>query len=303
VKSSTLKKVQGVAIFLVFLALLLTVLHYYRGGKGQKASQDLRSQQSEFNKRNWLNKISFELNSEDLQASLDRMNQLVSNYALHTDKREIKGNYGVFVFSLEKGRLNALRRELGKIGTIGSEVEAVDTSLVNTNAEIETANLLSYEKDLSELDKIRVPSDAELRRKESLRAQIRRSQQKLDDLKRSDSYLVYVSVIPHGKRISAIRSVSDIGAYFLKTLGFMFVAAILVYYGTRLLMYLLALMGFKGITGKGGMFSPYQYGGYSSYQGRYYSSRGYGRSSKRRVKRVYKDKVTTPREGEEKPEE
>lgn len=61
-------------------------------------------------------------------------------------------------------------------------------------------------------------------------------------------------------------------------------------------MYLLALMGFKGITGKGGMFSPYQYGGYSYYSGRYYSSKGYGCSSKRKVKRIYKDKATTPRE-------
>lgn len=290
------------AIFLVFLALLITVVHYYRGDK-RKHSVDLRSHQAEFNKRNWLNKISFELSSNDLEASKSKMDQLLDSYALHRDKREKEPGYGVFVFSLEKGRLNALRNELSKIGTIGSEVETVDTSLVNTNFEIETANLASYEKDLAELDKIRVPSDAELRRKESLRAQIRRSQQKLDDLQRSDSFLVYVSLVPQGGKSSVIGGVKDLAVYFLKVLGLLFVASILVYYGTRLLMYLLALMGFKGITGKGGMFSPYQYGGYSSYSGRYYSNRGYGRSSKRRVKRIYKDKVTTPREGEEKPEE
>ncbi|HPV14163.1 MAG TPA: hypothetical protein PL126_00770 [Candidatus Cloacimonadota bacterium] len=300
-KSSTLRKVQGVAVFLVFLALLITVYHF-RGGKGQH-SVDLKKPQSEFQKRNWLNKISFELSSGDLKASLDKMNQLLDSYSLRTDMRDIKGNYGVFVFSLEKSRLNALRNELSKIGSIGSELEVVDTSLVNTNVEIESANLASYEKDLAELDKIRVPSDAELRRKESLRDQIRRSQQKLDDLRRSDSFLVYVSLVPSGKQTSTIRSVGDMAIYYLTVLGFLFVTSILIYYGTRLLMYLLALMGFKGITGKGGMFSPYQYGGYSSYSGRYYSSKGYGRSSKRKVKRIYKDKATTPREGEEKPEE
>ncbi len=288
-KSSTLRKVQGVAVFLVFLALLITVYHF-RGGKGQH-SVDLKKPQSEFQKRNWLNKISFELSSGDLKASLDKMNQLLDSYSLRTDMRDIKGNYGVFVFSLEKSRLNALRNELSKIGSIGSELEVVDTSLVNTNVEIESANLASYEKDLAELDKIRVPSDAELR------------QQKLDDLRRSDSFLVYVSLVPSGKQTSTIRSVGDMAIYYLTVLGFLFVTSILIYYGTRLLMYLLALMGFKGITGKGGMFSPYQYGGYSSYSGRYYSSKGYGRSSKRKVKRIYKDKATTPREGEEKPEE
>lgn len=301
-KSKTLKKVQGIAIFLVFLALLITMFHVYRGGRKQQQSVDLRAQQSDFQKRNWLNKISFELSSGDLQASLDKMNELVNRYSTHTDKREIRSGYGVFVFSLEKTKLNALRSELNQIGNIGSEVEIVDTSLVNTNTEIESANLASYERDLAELDKIRVPSDAELRRKESLRSQIRRSQQKLDDLKRTDSYLVYVSLLPFGKKVGTFRSVGSIGIYFLSVLGFLFVGAILVFYGTRLLMYLLALMGVKVGSG-GGLISPYGYTNYGSYAGKYYSSRGYGRSSKRKVKRIYKEKDPSKDREEQKPQE
>lgn len=69
-------------------------------------------------------------------------------------------------------------------------------------------------KDLAELDKIRVPSDAELRRKESLRDQIRRSQQKLDDLRRSDSFLVYVSLVPEPNK-PAPSEVSAIWRYLI----------------------------------------------------------------------------------------
>lgn len=293
-RPTTLKRVQGVAIFLVFLALIWTIYYYYSSGIKRKSTVDLRSQQTEFQKRNWLNKISFELISSELQASLDRMNEVVNHFSTQTDKREIKSGYGVFVFSMEKIKLNSLRTELSGIGKIGSEVELVDTSLVNTNEQIENANLASYEKDLAELDKIRVPSDQELRRKESLRAQIRRSQQKLDDLKRSDSYLVYVSILPHGQKLGFLKNASSIGIYFFSVLGFLFVAAILIYYGTRLLMYLLALMGIKGF-GQGGITGPYQYGGYGSYQGKYYSRSGYNRG-KRKVKRVYKEKESTPNE-------
>ncbi len=297
-KSKSLKKVQGIAIFLVFLALLITIFHVYRGGKKQQRAVDLSAQQANFEKRNWLNKISFELGSSDLQASMDKMNDLVDNFATHTDMREIKAGYGVFVFSMEKPKLKQLRSELSKIGTIGSEVEMVDTSLVNTNAQIESANLASYEKDLAELDKIRVPSDVELRRKESLRAQIRRSQQKLDDLQRMDSFLVYVSVLPHGTKVDVVKIISSVGLYFLSVLGFLFVGAILAYYGTRLLMYLLALMGVKGL-GSGGLLSPYGYGNYGSYRGRYYYSSG----RKRKVKRVYKDKDPSKDKEEQEPQE
>ncbi len=292
-KSTSLRRVQGVAIFLVFLAIVATI-YQYKGKGGAPKPVDLKSQQTEFQKRNWLNKVSFNLLSSDLQGSIQKMNELVSSYGTQTDKREIQSNYSVFVFSLEKTKLNSLRTELKQMGNIGSEVESVDTSLVNTNVEIETANLASYEKDLAELDKIRVPSDPELRRKESLRAQIRRSQQKLDDLKRSDSYLVYVSIVPAGKHSSSIKSLGSIAMFFFKTLAFLFVAAILIYYGTRLLMYFLALMGVKGL-GSGGLTGPYQYGGYGSYTGKYYSRSGYNRG-KRKVKRVYKDKESTPKD-------
>jgi len=300
VDKKTKKRVQGVSIFLVFLALAITIFEYSKTQARGGSSVNLKSYQTEFRNQRWLNKASFELSSANIQASLQKMNQLVGASSERTLKREIRSNYGVYMFSLSKAGLDQLRQQLGQIGNIGAEVEMVDTSLVNTNYENEAANLASYEKDLAELDKIRVPSDAELRRKEAMRAQIKLTKQKLDDLQRGDSFLVYVSVVSVARSSNAVTTVRSLVLIFLKWLGICFVGLILVYFGTRLLMYLLAMMGIKGL-GMSGVGGAYQYGGYTGYASKYYSRYGYGRG-KRKVKRVYKEKEPSSDSKESEPE-
>jgi len=70
------------------------------------------------------------------------------------------------------------------------------------------------------------------------------------------------------------------------------VGAVLAYYGTRLLIYFLSALGVKGV-GAGGLGSSYRYGGYGGYYNRYYNRYNYGHG-KRKIKRIYKDKKTTP---------
>lgn len=292
----TKRRVRGVAIFIVFLALGVTIFQFTRSlGKGT-GGIDLKPHQRDFNKQRWYNKASFEISSQNVQASLIKMKSMVDGSKDGFQKRETKPNYGVYVFTSAKKDLERLRTQLSEIGTIGSEVETVDTSLVNTNYENEQSNLASYEKDLSELDKIRVPSDQELRRKESLRAQIKATQQKIEDLQRSDSYLVYVSIVPSKQGASLTSSISKFVTQFFLYLVFCFVGVVLIYYGTKLLMYLLALMGVKGL-GMSGVGGSYQYGGYSGYASKYSGRYNYGRG-KRKVKRVYKDTESTPKEEE-----
>ena len=285
------KRVRGVAIFLVFLAMAITIFEYAKVQARGGSQVNLKSYQTEFRNQKWLNKVSFELSSQNIAASLQKMDELSNAPGNRTLKREKRSNYGVYMFSLSKPALDNLRQQLGKIGNIGAEMEVVDTSLVNTNYDIEAANLASYEKDLAELDKIRVPSDPELRRKESLRVQIKLTQQKLEALQRGDSYLVYVSIIPALKSSNAMSTVRSLVTIFFKWLGICFVGIILVYFGTRLLMFLLAMMGVKGL-GMSGVGGAYQYGGYSGYASKYYSRYGYGRS-RRKTKRIYKEKESS----------
>lgn len=296
----SMKRVRGVAIFLVFLALAITIFEYSRIQSRGGSSINLKPHQTEFKNQRWLNKASFELSSPNVKESLKKMNEMVAASSERTLKREIRPNHGVYMFSLSKSALDNLRGQLDKIGQIGAEVETVDTSLVNTNYENESANLASYEKDLAELDKIRVASDAELRRKEALRAQIKLTKQKLEDLQRGDSFLVYVSIVPALRSSNAMTTVRSLVTIFFKWLGICFVGLILVYFGTRLLMMLLSMMGVKGL-GMSGVGGAYQYGGYTGYASKYYSRYGYGRG-KRKVKRVYKDKNESADKQDSEPE-
>ena len=268
--------------------MAITIFEYAKIQAQGGTQVNLKSYQTEFKNQKWLNKVSFELSSQNIAASLQKMDELAGAPGNRTLKREKRGNFGIYMFSLSKQGLDNLRQQLGKIGNIGAEAEMVDTSLVNTNYEIEAANLASDEMALAELDKIRVPSDTELRRKEALRAKIRITQQKLEDLQRGDSFLVYVSLVGAVKSSNAMTTVRSLVTIFLKWLGICFVGIILVYFGTRLLMYLLAMMGVKGL-GMSGVGGAYQYGGYSGYASKYYSRYGYGRS-RRKTKRIYKEK-------------
>jgi hypothetical protein len=82
--------------------------------------------------------------------------------------------------------------------------------------------------------------------------------------------------------------VKNLTMMYLFWLGIFAVGMVLVYFGTKLLMYLLAALGVKGIN-TSGLGGSYNYNGsYSSY-GRYNSRYG-SNSSKRKVKRIYKDK-------------
>jgi len=286
------KRVRGVAIFLVFLAMAITIGVEYKSDRSpDNGKADLKSYQTEFKNHRWLYKASFELSSASLEDAVLKMNKLVDKFQQQHIKRVKGPNHGVYIFSLDNTKVSSFKKSLAEVGNIGTQIETVDTSLVNTNYENETANLSSYEKEFQELEKIRVPSDVERRSKEALRAKIKLTLQKLDDLRRGDSYLVYVSILPTPKNSNMMTTIRRMVVNFLKYLVFCFVGLVLVYFGTRLLMFLLAMMGVKGL-GMSGVGGAYQYGGYSGYASKYYSRYGYGRS-RRKTKRIYKEKESS----------
>jgi hypothetical protein len=269
--------------------------------KTHKSVNDLsfKPSRDEFNRMKWMNKAVFELGSTNIPKSIASMDALVRSITPKPIRRESKGGFGIYTFSVPGSVYPSLRDRLAKTANILSEAEMQDTSLVNIDANLETSTLASLTKDLEEMDKIRVPTDHDQRQKEVLRAKIRDTKAKLENLKTTESYLVYATLKPIVKSNTLISSVKTMGITFLKWLAIFFVGMVLVYYGTKLLMWLLGMMGVKGISA-GGVGSSYQYGGYGNYANKYYSRYGYG-GSHRKVKRVYKDKRTT--ETEENPPE
>jgi hypothetical protein len=64
-------------------------------------------------------------------------------------------------------------------------------------------------------------------------------------------------------------------------------------------MYFLSALGVKSSGGGGGgLGGSYNYSGYGRYYSRYYNRYNYGHG-KRKIKRIYKDKKTTPVSEEE----
>ncbi|NLK50477.1 MAG: hypothetical protein GX294_07500, partial [Candidatus Cloacimonetes bacterium] len=147
----TRSRVRGIAIFVVFLALGITLFNFFKSNKPASGA-DLRPHRSKFDKRKSLNKASFELNTNNFKNSIDKLDQ----YSGERPDKRIEGNLAIYVFSMQKRELDAFRKDIANIGTVKMESQTVDTSLVNTNVGNEEAKLASYKKDLAELEKIRI---------------------------------------------------------------------------------------------------------------------------------------------------
>lgn len=308
----TKRRVQGTAIFVIFLAAALSLWLTFRGGS-QTPKFDFKDSRYQFRDTPALNKAQINLNSANIGKSLEEMNLLLNGYAQGKPMRkDIMGNHGVFIFNVKDEDFPQVQKKLGSVGNILSQSEIVDTALVKRSYAVELSNLESLRRDFASLDAKEDPSTEDRKQKDHLIQQIRLAEQTLANLQDSESTLVYVTLVPAIRSNQTMTLLKTFALNFGKWLVFMFIAVVLIYYGTKLLMYLLSMMGVKGL-GMGGVGSSYQYGGYRGYGGyanKYYSrygGYGYG-GSRRKIKRVYKDKTTNPRldessDEESKPEE
>jgi len=294
VSKTSKRRVRGIAIFIVFLALAATIMQFQRSG-AKAPSYSFRESQNRYNAHKSVNKakITFSTsNPSDAQSGIDR---IMSQKGKRTIYKETVGSFGAYIFTIDKTQLSSIADELKNVGSVVSQVEQVDTSLVNLDYDSESARLASYEKEQADLDLVRFPSDAQNRRKETLHALIHQSRSNLDKLQDADNVLLYLTISPVKNRLSTLQIVKTWTIRYFSWLGIFTVGAILVYFGAKLLMYFLALMGVKGFSTTG--MGSYTYGGsYSNYGG--YST-GYGKKN-RKVKRIYKDKDSSKDEEESK---
>lgn len=289
------RRVRGIAIFIVFLALAATIVRF-QGKSSSAPTFNFKDSQNEYRDLKFINKARINFVAPNIAEAQNGINQLISQNGKQRIRKQNEGNFGAYLFTVNQEDMPQIADELRKIGSIVSQVEQVDTSLVNLDFDSEAARLASYEKEQADLALVRFPADAQNKRKEALHALIHQSRSNLDRLDESQNVLLYITLSPVKSGSGSLGSAKLMLITFLKWLGILTLGTILVYFGTRVLMFILALMGIKGIGGDGPGGS-YTYGNtYSNYAG--YSS-GYDRKSgKRKVKRVYKDKQSSSDEEE-----
>lgn len=290
----TRRRVRGVAIFIVFLALATSIIQY-QNKAGKIVNYNFKPSQQEYRDIKFINKAQIAFSSTNIPKAQDEIGKIIAAKSGKQIRKQNEPGFGAYIFSVSQQELPLVVEQLRSMGSISSHTEQIDTSLVNIDYESETARLASYEREQADLGAVRFPTEVQNRRKEALHALINETRNNLDKLKDAGNVLVYITLVPQQNRSNSFVMVKNMGLIFLTWLGIYAVGMVLVYFGTRLLMYFLAAIGIKGL-GAGGIGGSYQYGGYGGYGG--YNSKYTGRYSygggKRKVKRVYKDKRSTP---------
>ncbi|MDD3534936.1 MAG: hypothetical protein PHC50_02175 [Candidatus Cloacimonetes bacterium] len=289
---SSKRAVRGISILIVFLALAATIMQMQKK-ESKSRGFSYKESQNEYRDLKYINKASISLNTTDSDQALKAIDEIITANAKRTIRREVSGGNGAFLFTVKQSDLSQLNQKLGELGSIGAYVEQVDTSLVNLDYEGEHKRLLSYEQEQTTLSGVRFPSEQQNRRKEALHTLIQQSRINLEKLKESENVLLYIALSSVRVHTNIFSLVKIWLITYVKWLGILTLAAIIVYFGTRLLMYILSLLGIRGVSLKN--MGPYDYSGsyYSKYDG--YSS-SYGRN-RRKTKRIYKDKSdSSPKE-------
>lgn len=290
---SSKRAVRGISILIVFLALAATILQMQK--KENKAKGfSYKESQNEYRDLKYVNKASITLSSTDTAKALKAIDEIMATQAKQRIRRQVSGANAAFLFTINQKDLAALNQKLSELGSVGSYIEQVDTSLVNLDDEGEHSRLLAYEKEQSDLNNVRFPTEAQNRRKEALHTLIQQSRSNLEKLKESENVLLYISLSSGGSQSNLLKLSKIWLLSYLKWLGAFTLTAIIVYFGIRLLMYILSLLGIKGVSLTN--MSSYDYtGSYYSRYGSNYSS-NYGRN-RRKTKRIYKDKSnSSPKE-------
>ena len=285
------RRVKGIAIFIVFLAIAASIVQW-QDKAGKYSTYDFKPAQNEYRDLKFLNKAQISFSSPNIAKAKTEIEKIISEHSTKQIRKQSEGSFGAYIFSVPQKDLSLIIEKLRGIGSVNSQTEHIDTALVNIDYESELVRLQSYEREQAELNNVRFPTDTQNRRKEELHSLIQSTRSNLDKLKESDNVLLFITLVPQQKTNTIEVTIKSLALNFFSWLIIFAVGAVLIYYGTRLLMYFLSALGVKGV-GAGGLGSSYRYGGYGGYYNRYYNRYNYGHG-KRKIKRIYKDKPTTP---------
>lgn len=283
----TKRRVRGVAIFIVFLAVFTAIIQWQRK-EGKTVNYNFKPSQQEYRDLKFINKAQVTFSSLNVPKAQAEIDKIIASSAKRQIRKQVEGSFGAYIFSVPQAELPSLIQKLKGFGVVSSQTEQIDTSLVNIDYESEAGRLAAYEREQADLNNVRFPTEVQNRRKEALHGLINTTRNNLDKLKDQANVLLYITLIPQQKNSNTFLIIKDMAINFLTWLVIYAVGMVLVYFGTKLLMYFLAAIGIRGLNA-GGVGGSYQYGGYSGYASKYSGRYNYN-TSKRKVKRVYKDR-------------
>ncbi len=287
VSSKSKHRFSAVAVLIVILAIGITV---YEVTKATSSAPkiDFRDSNHQFNNLKFINKAKVSFSTPDPAKAQDEIARIMDEKGKRRIRKEDGGSYGAYIFTVGNETISEIVGSLREIGTIGTTVELIDTALVNLDFDSESAKLKSYESELSDLGKVRFPSDIQNKRKEELHALIQYARNNLEKLRENDITLLYITLSSGGSAKKGLNLIMDYFIVFLKWLAILFLLRILLVIIANLLVDLFNLVGIKPNSDQG-------FGSYSGYYTRY-SNRG---ESKRKIKRVYKDRDIKPENSED----
>lgn len=287
VSSKSKRRFSAVAVLIVILAIGATVFEAAKV-KSSAPKMDFRESNHQFNNLKFINKAKVSFSTSNPAKAQDEIARIMDEKGKRRIRKEDSKSYGAYIFTVENETIVEIVESLREIGTIGTTIELIDTALVNLDFDSESAKLKSYESELNDLSNVRFPVDIQNKRKEELHTLIQHARNNLEKLRENDITLLYITLSATRTAKKGLSLVMDYAITFLKWLAILFLARILLVIIANLLVDLFNLVGIKP-TGDQGL------GGYTGYYSRY-SNRG---ESKRKIKRVYKDRDIKPNNSED----
>jgi len=239
VKKREKRRVRGIAIFIVFLAIAASIVQW-QNKAGKHETYNFKPAQNEYRDLKFLNKAQISFSSPNVAKAKTEIEKIISEHSTKQIRKQSEGSFGAYIFSVPQKDLPIIVEKLRSFGSVNSQTEQIDTALVNIDYESELVRLQSYEREQAELNNVRFPTDTQNRRKEELHSLIQSTRSNLDKLKESNNVLLFITLVPQQKTNTIEVTIKSLALNFFSWLIIFAVGAILAYYGTRLLMYFLA---------------------------------------------------------------
>lgn len=240
-------------------------------------------------------KLKVKMSVSDMQknraqfAELLQLRQIVHNY------HEVIGNQEVFLLEIPSKMKNYFIQEASKIGkvVIAKEITSITENDPNLDTKLADFKLIKQQL-MDDISKRRELSGYKITSIKDLQATIDSLTNGLLTREHNRNMsLVYLILTDESSQKANL--VQSLISFFQQ--GFLYVLlytaiAVGAYYGSRLLVVFLSLMGVKGSSSSG----TYRYGGGKYGYGYGYSS---GSNRKRKIKRIYKGNIPKEADGEE----
>jgi hypothetical protein len=286
---------NGIAA-LIFVFAFLTAYWNNRGViSPYNAQEDFSKVEHVFDFSDNNSKLKVEMSVTDLEKNRAEFNNLLAIRQIIHNYHEVIGNQEVYLLEIPQKLKNYFIQQASKIGkvVISKEITSVTENDPNLDSKLADFKLIKQQL-MDDISKRRESSDYKITRIKDLQATIDSLTYGLQvrEHNRNMSLIYLILTDESSERANLIQSLMSFFQQGLLYVLLYTAIAVGAYYGSRLLVVFLSLMGVKGSGGS----SSYRYGGGKYGYGYGYSS---GSNRKRKIKRIYKGNIPKEPDGED----